>query len=147
MADAEARQVLAELDVTPVTDPFAALDQLAGQAVAWQRAVAGILNRLSADRIRYEGASGAEQLRAEVALYERAMDRTAQILTAMGRLKLADRRNDASSTEQAKSMLGSLADALGMAAAAMDAGDGAEGSGEPGEPAAVPEADPQHRPG
>jgi hypothetical protein len=89
-ADAEARRVLATLDVEPVADPLAALSRLAGQVVAWQEAISRIVNDLG-DRIRYEGASGAEQLRAEIALYERAMDRTGQTLTAIARLDIDER--------------------------------------------------------
>lgn len=89
-ADAEARRVLAALDVVPVADPFAALSRLAGQVLAWQEAISGIVNNLG-DRVRYEGASGTEQLRAEIALYERAMDRTGSVLGMIAKLNIEDR--------------------------------------------------------
>nr|WP_202446860.1 hypothetical protein [Streptomyces sp. SID5468] len=89
-AEAEARAVLADLNVEAVADPFAALARLAGQAVAWQEAISGMVQRLG-DRIRYEGAAGTEQLRAEIALYERAMDRAGQILGMIARLNIEDR--------------------------------------------------------
>jgi hypothetical protein len=89
-ADTEARRVLATLDVVPVEDPFAALSRLAGQVLAWQEALSGIVNQLG-DRVRYEGASGSEQLRAEIALYERAMDRTGTILGMIAKLDIEDR--------------------------------------------------------
>lgn len=81
---------LARLDVTPVDNPFTALSRLAGQAVAWQETIAGIVNQLG-DRVRYEGAAGAEQLRAEIALYERAMDRCGHILGMIARLNIDER--------------------------------------------------------
>lgn len=88
--DAEARQVLATLDVAPVDNPFTALSLLAGQVLAWQKAISAIVNDLG-DRVRYEGASGSEQLRAEIALYERAMDRTGHVLGMIAKLNIEDR--------------------------------------------------------
>ena len=112
-ADLEARQVLATLEVSPVGDPFAALSRLAGQVVAWQEAISRIVNDLG-DRIRYEGASGAEQLRAEIALYERAMDRTGQILGVIAKLNIEDRM--ARVTErQAEALVSALEAALAAA--------------------------------
>ncbi|MBP5896324.1 hypothetical protein [Streptomyces scabiei] len=112
-AEEEARRVLATLDVTPVADPFAALSTLAGQVLAWQEAISHIVNKLG-DRVRYEGASGAEQLRAEVALYERAMDRTGQILGMIAKLNIEDRM--ARVTErQADALVSALEAALAAA--------------------------------
>jgi len=82
--------VLAELDVAPVEDPLTALMNLAGQVLAWQEATAGLVNDLET-RIRYEGAAGAEQLRAEVGLYERAMDRAEKVLSSIARLNIEER--------------------------------------------------------
>jgi hypothetical protein len=89
-AEQEVRDVLAELDVAPVDDPLTALSQLAGQVVAWQTATATLVNRLD-DQVRYEGATGAEQLRAEVGLYERAMDRANTVLSTIARLDIDGR--------------------------------------------------------
>lgn len=88
-ANDEARRALAQLDVAPVDDPLAALLKLAGQVVAWQTATAGLLDDLTA--VRYQSMQGGEQLRAEVALYERAMDRAAAVLAAIARLNIEDR--------------------------------------------------------
>jgi hypothetical protein len=82
--------VLATLDVDPIDDPLQALLNLGGQVLAWQEAAATLVNRLN-DQIRYEGASGAEQLRAEVALYERAMDRAAHVLGLIAKLNIEER--------------------------------------------------------
>jgi hypothetical protein len=90
-AQLEARltRTLARLQVTPVENPLTALSQLAGQVVAWQDALADRVNALS--EIRYEDAKGGEQLRAEVALYERAMDRCNTVLGTIGRLNIDER--------------------------------------------------------
>lgn len=123
LADREARQVLATLDVSPVGDPFAALSRLAGQVVAWQEAISSIVNDLG-DRIRYEGASGSEQLRAEIALYERAMDRTGQILGMIAKLNIEDRM--ARVTErQAEALVSALEAALAAAGVTGTAADDA----------------------
>ncbi|MGA5820824.1 hypothetical protein ACPC54_23525 [Kitasatospora sp. NPDC094028] len=82
--------MLAELNVEPVDDPLTALAQLAGQVVTWQKAIATIVNRLG-DQVRYEGLAGGEQLRAEVALYERAMDRANTVLATIARLDIDGR--------------------------------------------------------
>lgn len=88
LLDAEARALLANLDVTPVDDPLRALLTLAGQILAWQTATAALVNRL--EDVRTEAAGG-EQLRVEVALYERAMDRAAHVLAAIARLGIEER--------------------------------------------------------
>lgn len=87
--EANTRAVLAELDVAPVTDPLHALLELAGQTLAWQSATAELVNRL--ENIRYAGSNGAEQLRAEIALYERAMDRASSVLSSIARLNIEER--------------------------------------------------------
>lgn len=89
-ADREVRAVLADLDVAPVDDPLTALMQLAGQVLAWQEATATLVNRLG-DEVRYEGMAGGEQLRAEVQLYERSMDRAEKVLSSIGRLNIEER--------------------------------------------------------
>lgn len=104
--EVEARQVLAELGVSPVGDPLAALLQLGGQVLAWQQATAALVNQLT-DGIRYRGANGAEQLRAEISLYERAMDRAVTVLSAIARLNI-DERLVAVTERQADALVGAL---------------------------------------
>lgn len=100
-------RMLARLDVDPVGDPFTELAKLAGQAVAWKDALAEKVNELTgdgcarcrdgdsdgaADRIRYAAAgAGTEQLRSEVALFERAMDRCGSLLSSIAKLDIDDR--------------------------------------------------------
>ncbi|HEY2088337.1 MAG TPA: hypothetical protein VGH54_20255, partial [Mycobacterium sp.] len=85
----QAARELARLDVAPVTDPLTELARLAGQAVAWKDAMAEKVNELSS--MRYENQNGGEQLRAEIALWERALDRCVATLTAMAKLNIEER--------------------------------------------------------
>jgi hypothetical protein len=99
----QVRRLLADLEVPAVEDPFTELAKVAGQVVAWKDALASLVNRLvegdvcescgaAGGRLRYESfATGAEQLRSEVALFERAMDRCAHVLTAMAKLNIDER--------------------------------------------------------
>lgn len=105
-ADREVRKVLAELEVDPVEDPLTALMQLAGQVVSWQKATAVLVNRLG-DEVRYEGMAGGEQLRAEVPMYERAMDRAEKVLSSIARLDI-ETRLAAISEAQADRVLGAI---------------------------------------
>ena len=82
----QAQAELARLDVPPVIDPLWELSKLAGQAVAWKDSMAGRVNELRS--MRYESASGLEQLRSEIALWERALDRCVATLTAMAKLDI-----------------------------------------------------------
>ncbi|MFJ5984325.1 hypothetical protein [Lentzea sp. NPDC092896] len=83
-------QALASLDVAPVDNPLTVLAELAGQAVAFKNALAQRVNHLQ-DNIRYQDARGSEQLRSEVALWERALDRCERFCVSMARLNIDDR--------------------------------------------------------
>ena len=87
-AEAGARAILAQLDVQPVGDPVEQLQILAGEILAWRDAIAEQVRKLTT--LRYEGEHG-EQLRSEVALFERALDRCQSVLTAMAKLDLDER--------------------------------------------------------
>jgi hypothetical protein len=90
VAEDEIRQGLARLDVEPVGDPFTELSKLAGQVVAWKDALAAKVNDLT--QVRYEAmGAGTEQLRAEVALFERALDRCAAVLGLIAKLNIDER--------------------------------------------------------
>lgn len=90
---AAAAEQLARLDVPPVEDPLSELARVCGQVLAWKDSMAEAVNDLGG-KLRYEssgeGGSG-EQLRAEVALWERALDRCERFLTAMARLNIDER--------------------------------------------------------
>lgn len=89
--DQRARTLLAELEIVAVEDPLTELGRLAGEVVAWKNAMrerVGLLN----GQLRYSARGvGTEQLRAEVALFERAMDRCSQILGLIARLNIDER--------------------------------------------------------
>ncbi|MFC8676684.1 hypothetical protein ACFUEN_28865 [Streptomyces griseorubiginosus] len=108
----ETRRALAILDVPPVDNPLTALSALAGQVIAWKDALAERVNGL--ERIRYTDDKRAEQLRSEVALYERAMDRAVNVLGTIGRLRI-DERLAAISEQQATVVIGAIEAALAHA--------------------------------
>lgn len=87
--EADANKVLARLDVAPVADPFSALGVLAGQALAFKDVLAGKVNDL--ERLRFTDDKGSEQLRSEVALWERALDRCERFITSMAKLNIDER--------------------------------------------------------
>jgi len=75
--------------VSPVGDPIEALQELAAEAVALKDHFAARLKAL--EQLRYQSGAG-EQLRAEVGLYERALDRAQKFLADLARLGLDERR-------------------------------------------------------
>ncbi|MFC9631409.1 hypothetical protein ACFTY8_19460 [Streptomyces mirabilis] len=96
----QARRLLEELGAAkPVTDPAGELQRVAGEIVAMKDAAARIVQGLSS--MRYVGATGAEQLRAEVAVYERALDRAAKVLAEMVKLGLEARQMNLAEAEGA----------------------------------------------
>jgi hypothetical protein len=86
--EAQARAELARLDLPPVEDPLSELAKVCGQVIAWKDSMAERVNQLRSLRYSTEGG---EQLRAEVALWERALDRCERFLTAMARLNIDER--------------------------------------------------------
>lgn len=89
LVEREARQVLdREGIIAPLVDPVSALQELAGEALQLKRYFADRLEQL--EQLRYQGRAG-EQLRAEVALFERALDRAQKFALDLARLGLEDR--------------------------------------------------------
>jgi hypothetical protein len=76
-------------DAGPVEDPLLALQKLAGRALAVEETIGRIVNDLTS--IRYGSEHGGEQLRAEVAVLERAMDRVGRLLVDMAKLNIDER--------------------------------------------------------
>lgn len=92
----------------PVDNPLTELANLAGRARAWMELLQGRVEKLleahddaeveqdhggagpKSKGIRYQAGAG-EQLRAEVALYERSMDRLGKFLSDYGRLGIDER--------------------------------------------------------
>lgn len=82
----QAARELARLDVEPVANPLEELARLAAQTVAWKDNMAAKVNELT--QLRYEGGQGTEQIRSEILLWERALDRCIVTLTAMAKLNI-----------------------------------------------------------
>lgn len=87
--EADAKKLLAHRGNQPITDPLGELARLASEVVAFKDAIAARLNAL--ERIRYESNEGSEQLRSEVTLYERALDRTGKFLEVLIRAGFEER--------------------------------------------------------
>lgn len=87
LAESKVRKALDEVGIREVDNPLAELRSLTGEVLAWKDALANHVAALE-DRYRHTDDKGGEQLRAEVALYERAMDRAAKVLETWARLGL-----------------------------------------------------------
>lgn len=87
----DAMAELARRGIPPVDNPLSALAALAGEITATKNIFRERLGDLDEAAWRYSDAKGAEQLRAEVALYERALDRSARVLADIARLKIDER--------------------------------------------------------
>ena len=116
----QARVQLARLDLPPVEDPLSELARVCGQVLGWKDMLAEKVNALTS--LRYENEAGGEQLRAEVALWERALDRCERFLTAMARLNI-DERLARISEERAEVIITTLTAALERAGAAPELSD------------------------
>jgi hypothetical protein len=88
-AEQQARAALARLNVAPVENALTELAKITGQVVAWKDMLAEKVNTLAS--LRYETEVGGEQLRAEVALWERALDRCGKFLVDMAKLDIDER--------------------------------------------------------
>jgi P27 family predicted phage terminase small subunit len=86
--NAQAQRLLYQHDAPPVTDPLSALQRLAGRAAAWEDIIGEKVNELHSLRYSTEGG---EQLRAEIAVMERAMDRLGKLLVDIAKLGIEDR--------------------------------------------------------
>ena len=91
VAEAKVQSALGKLTdhYEPITDPYAAMADLAGEVVNFKGLLGSWVAAL--DQIRYTGQYG-EQQRTEVAMYERALDRCVAVLKEMGRLGVAEKR-------------------------------------------------------
>jgi hypothetical protein len=108
----QARRLLEGItEFEAVTDPVVRLQLLAGRAEKFMQVTGDLVAQLT--ELRYDGLSG-EQLRAEVAVYERAMLTAARILVDLAKLGL-DERAQRISEQTARLVhgiiLGALADA------------------------------------
>lgn len=77
-----------KLDIQPVEDPLSALKNLGGEVLAWKNEMLRHVEQLR--NLRYSTDTG-EQVRAEVQLFERAMDRCASVLATIAKLNIDER--------------------------------------------------------
>lgn len=84
----QAARLLYQRDAKPVTDPLSALQLLAGQATAWMDIIGDKVNDLRS--IRYSTESG-EQIKGEIVVMERAMDRLGRLLVDIAKLNIEGR--------------------------------------------------------
>lgn len=75
--------------ITPIDNPLAVYREFAGRVLAWFNALDAIVQELT--DMRYEGERTGEQLRSEVALFERAMDRMNTVLSTYAKLNIDER--------------------------------------------------------
>jgi hypothetical protein len=80
--------MIAAEGLKPVSDPIAVMTMLAAEAVALVAAFRTMVSDL--DALRYQGRTG-EMLRAEVSLYERALDRAEKFAHNLAKLGLEER--------------------------------------------------------
>jgi hypothetical protein len=95
---------------TAVDNPLSALSQLAGEVLLWKDILRDHVIGLK-DKLRYAGFQGAEQIRGEVLLYERALDRTITVLATIAKLNI-DERLAAIAEDQARMVERALVAAL-----------------------------------
>ena len=107
----KARQLASLFDVVPVDNPLAALSQHIGEEVLFKDILATLVKDLHTDDIRYKDARGAEQLRSEVVVYERALGRVGDRLVAYAKLNI-DERLAAIEEKQAEAIIRAIDAAL-----------------------------------
>lgn len=85
------RRLQARMNADSPHDALAELERAATEAVAFKDVIYERLEALSSDQWRYEGKTG-EQTRAEITLYERALDRVLKFEGDLLKLGIAERR-------------------------------------------------------
>ncbi|MFF0127315.1 hypothetical protein ACFYTG_16535 [Streptomyces mirabilis] len=113
LVEAEARRLFEKVapEIVPVDNPLEAYALFAGQVMAWLDLMRQLLDDVESPR--YRGAT-AEQIRGEVVLYERAMDRANVVLGTYAKLGI-DERLTRISEEQAHLLVIAVRAALAAA--------------------------------
>ncbi|MDU8998201.1 hypothetical protein [Streptomyces mirabilis] len=90
LVEVEARRLFEKVapEIAPVDNPLEAYALFAGRVMAWLELMGRLLDDLESPR--YRGAT-AEQIRGEVVLYERAMDRANAVLGTYAKLNIDER--------------------------------------------------------
>jgi hypothetical protein len=116
----KARALATLFDIVPVDNPLDALAQHVGEEIRFKDILATLVKDLHADDIRYKDARGAEQLRSEIVVYERALGRVGDRLVAYARLGI-DERLAAIQEKQAEAIIQAIDAALAHAGITGDA--------------------------
>jgi hypothetical protein len=90
-AEAATRLTLYRDGITPVTNVLEAFQQVVSETVAFKDVLERRVGELAAGEWRFTDEKGGEQLRSEISLYERAMDRAGKFLEAWAKLGLEER--------------------------------------------------------
>jgi hypothetical protein len=113
VVEQEITATLGRLDIKPIHDPLTALADLAGEITAWKELAAERVSALK-DLAARNYTSGSDEVRAEIQVYERALDRCVHVLATIARLNI-DERLVKISQQQAdlvkQALLGALDDA------------------------------------
>jgi hypothetical protein len=75
----------------PKMNPLEALNTFIEQIMSWNDLAEKQIKKLKEDEWRYEDRAGGEQLRSEIAIYERSLDRGLRALQAVAKLNLAEK--------------------------------------------------------
>lgn len=90
LADAMAREWFGTaVEASAVEDPLRALKILAGECLAWKDTCSGFLRELAG--VEHTSETVGSQVRAQVIVWERALDRCEHVLTSLARLKIDER--------------------------------------------------------
>lgn len=93
-------RAIRQLNITPVEDPLTALQNIAGELMAWKDEMRRHVQNL--EHVRYRG-EHAEQVRAEVSLYVSALSEVSKVLAIIAKLNIDERL--AAITERQAEML------------------------------------------
>lgn len=101
------------VEIRPIDNPLLVYRDFAGRVAGWLEASEGVMAKLGAEGMRYYGKTG-EQLRAEVGVFERAMDRMNVVLATYARLNI-DERLAGVTVEQKRMIIRAIEAALASA--------------------------------
>jgi hypothetical protein len=113
LAEQAITDALGKLEITPVHDPLTALAELAGEITAWKQLAADRVAKLK-DLAARNFMTGSDEVRAEIQVYERALDRCVTVLGTIARLNIDERLVRISEQQAAivkEALMGALGDA------------------------------------
>jgi hypothetical protein len=94
----EAKEYLHQMDVEPIGNPLDELEKVVGEARALYEYYRDSAAQMKSDVQRFESEKGIEQIRGEVSLMERALDRYIAGLETLQRLRKQDAGSSAGET-------------------------------------------------